>query len=972
MKDDIQALGGEELQKKKMTLRYMVALGLIALLSVGSFIMNQREIASQAKYAELINLAGRQRALIQSVVRDLLASKVGFVSAKEKAAENFHQWKEVQSKLLSGEYFFTMEGISFEGASTRLKEIEPARLHLQESLYRWLDGKTPDGVRLQEVMVAVDTYVASMDALLYFFEDEVARHVDEHYRGELYILISYFILFGFIVFLVFRPMVHDIREVYERLVQSNRKLKESGEYLKKAQSIAHMGYWTWEPTSNRFEWSDEISHILGYDPQKVQPSFENFMKAVHPEDRTLVAEAIERSFADSKNSFNLEHRIVCPNKVERVVHEQGEITYDENGKPVRMLGTVRDITEQVKAVEELELYRMMIEKSADPVFLIDDDDNCKMIFVNEAAVKHFGYPKEKILEWRIPDWDPNFTHEKLSEHVEEIKKVRNLMIESTHRTKDGNVPVEISLNMIYYKGHLCHFGYFKNISERKIAQDELLEAKEAAEAANRTKGEFLANMSHEIRTPMNAILGFTEILQGMVTDEMQKEYIRSISTSGKTLLTLINDILDLSKVEAGKLNIEKSVVNPHTIFNDMKLTFSQKVKEKEIDFIIDIDPGLPEAVMLDEIRLRQVLLNLIGNAVKFTDKGHVQVSVTSGGTLKGDKLINLIFAVEDTGVGIPEEQVQSIFSPFTQKKGQNYTQYGGTGLGLSITRKLVSLMDGELDVISQVGQGSTFYVRLGEIEICKKKIKKEEPATGLVEFEPAKILVVDDIKENRDLIRGFLASFDFTVQEAQNGQEGIDMALEMLPDLILMDMRMPVMDGYSTINEIRSIPELAKIPVVAVTASAMGQTDDEIIRISDGYLRKPFTKKQLVEMMGKFLPYRMAGLKEPAEPEEKKREIIEYTHEVLQRLPEMVSKIESELMPQWEEINEMIIMDDIRDFCQKNRQLAENYSYPPLLEWCTQLEKYCNLYDTGEIRRVLQEYPKEVKKTKELINEHGA
>ncbi|MDH5682127.1 MAG: ATP-binding protein, partial [Spirochaetota bacterium] len=349
-----------------------------------------------------------------------------------------------------------------------------------------------------------------------------------------------------------------------------------------------------------------------------------------------------------------------------------------------------DLENRVKErTAELELYRIMIEKTGDPVFLIDDDDQCRMVYVNEAAVKHYGASREEILTWRIPDWDPNFSYEKLDEHVEEVKKIRNLFIETMHKVKGGKiVPVEISLNYVKYKGRDYHFGYFKDISQRKEVERELIKAREEADRSNQAKSEFLANMSHEIRTPMNAILGFTEILLNKIENEQHKTYLMSISSSGKTLLKLINDILDLSKVESGKIELEFENVNPHEIFNEMKQIFSQKVDDKGLNFFVDIDSNLPNSLLLDEIRLRQILINILGNAIKFTPKGFVKLSVSSEFITEAASSVNLRFSVEDSGIGISETELSRIFESFTQQKHQG-AEYEGTGLGLAITKRLL-------------------------------------------------------------------------------------------------------------------------------------------------------------------------------------------------------------------------------------------------------------------------------------------
>ena len=403
---------------------------------------------------------------------------------------------------------------------------------------------------------------------------------------------------------------------------------------------------------------------------------------------------------------------------------------------------------------------------------------------------------------------------------------------------------------------LILFGH--DITQYKQIQDELQRSKEIAEVANATKSEFLANISHEIRTPINAIVGFSELMAQLINDIKQKEYIETINTAGKNLLLLINDILDLSKIEARKLEINFTPVNPSVILQEIQKILKQKVSEKNLQLIIEIQEGFPEAMLLDEIRLRQVLLNIVGNAVKFTEFGHIKISMKKEDkNINDDNLINLVISIEDTGIGIPKNEHNRIFESFTQRSGQNVKKFGGTGLGLSISKKLVEMMNGDIALISSVGKGSTFTITLYDVHISLNEIAVNEEKhiyPSKIKFEKAKVLVVDDIESNRYLFKEILKNAGVEVITAENGLEAIETALDEIPDLIIMDNRMPVMDGIDATKAIRKISCLRDIPIIAISADAIEEDKEHFLNAGiNDYMTKPININQFFSVLKKWL-----------------------------------------------------------------------------------------------------------------------
>lgn len=497
---------------------------------------------------------------------------------------------------------------------------------------------------------------------------------------------------------------------------------------------------------------------------------------------------------------------------------------------------------------------------------------------------------------------------------------------------------------------------------------ELEKSMTAAEAATKAKSEFLANMSHEIRTPMNAIVGFSELLYSNITDSKQLSQLNSIRTSAKSLMRLINDILDLSKVEAGKMKLEYVAVNIKSIIHEIESVFKQKISEKGLAFNIIYGKNLPSTLIIDEVRFRQILFNLIGNAVKFTNKGSLTLTVDFKKNTAIDNNIDLLIKVQDTGIGIPPEQQELIFDAFSQVKGQDSKKYGGTGLGLTITKRLVEIMNGSISLSSVEGTGSVFEVYIPEVEIAEEETIITSDIVynpKSIMFKKAKMLICDDSFTNRRLIIDLLENSDLEISEAENGKQAIKLATELQPDLILMDLKMPEIDGFEATRIIKGQNSTKDIPIIALSAStSIMNIKDNIKHLFAATIIKPVNILDLIKTLKLFLKYREVPIEKIQTPNEE--EIVIITKQNQQYINEILSELENHFLPYSVKVNDEQNIDKLEDFAKEIKIFGEKFSINIIINYGNKLSSYAENFEIEQLSETIKELPSIISKIKNI------
>lgn len=694
-------------------------------------------------------------------------------------------------------------------------------------------------------------------------------------------------------------VIHDVQhnfitvvDISERMA-AERARRVSEERLDLAVKGGDLAFWDWDIKSGAMILNDLYAEMLGYTLDEIEPTFKGWISRIHPDDFNEVQKVIKRSLDEVDVASFIQFRMRTKSGEWRWFVTRGRVSLrSESGKPLRMTGIAYDINDRKLAEDRLAKINACV-LGFGPVY---DENIANLVqLAGEmfgASCAFYSRVRESRLvtagTWNVPEgWvtkelaEGHLSYSLIQEETKGLYTLNNLDTSSFSETDPdvdryrvktymgqvvrvdnkaaGVLAVFLPDNYIPEESDEKLFGIIVAAlqveEERNRSGEQLVEAKEAAEAANLAKSEFLANMSHEIRTPLNGVFGMLQLVSETDLNEEQLEYVTTALTSGRSLLRVINDVLDFSKMEAGMLSVETAPVELRQVVESVLDNFAVQAKEKQLRMSVEIDESVPSVIISDEGRLRQILFNLVGNSVKFTPSGAVSVEAWVSPAKSEKQLTRLLMTISDTGIGIPDDKISSVFSAFSQADGSHTRNYGGTGLGLGIVKRLVNLMGGELAVES--GENGTkvhffVHIQVGEEQLIPAEIGEESSE----DVGSLTVLLAEDERVNRISVERLLQKAGHTVTLAEDGEQAIARLRDNEFDIILMDIQMPKMDGITATKAIRadkSLGERANVPIIALTAHAMkGDREEFLAAGMNDYIAKPVEFADLIGLLSRL------------------------------------------------------------------------------------------------------------------------
>lgn len=639
-------------------------------------------------------------------------------------------------------------------------------------------------------------------------------------------------------------MVADITD--RKRIES--ALRRSQDLLNEAQRISGTGGWDVDLVTKQVYWTDEQCRLHGMEPGYV-PSLpeEVIERYVHPDDQAGMLDMWEK-VTKGVSIGEFEYRVLLPDGSESTCVKVAIPVMDHAGKVIRVYGSTRDVTKEREAARELKQAHkrlLSILDGIDADIYVSDLNDTNILFMNAHMRDSFQVPEGEVRCHDVfrKEYEP-CSHCPKPHLLDESGRPVKTIITERYNNKSERWYLNHDRAIEWLEGNLVHMHLAADITELKALERSLTMAMADAEAASVAKNEFLANMSHEIRTPLNGLLGMLQILQLTSLVDEQRDYLTTALDSGRNLLQILNDILDLSKIESGKMDFEEDNVELGEVLDSVVSVFHHVTEARGVAMSWDIDQSLPRYFMADKGRLRQILFNLIGNAAKFTESGSVKAEAYPLPVLTPEGRTRVFFCITDTGIGIPEDKIDLMFDPFTQVDGSASRKYQGTGLGLGIVHRLVTMMGGTITVSSEEGRGTTiaFTAALTPGESPTRQVK-DVPIEGDRAYS---LLVAEDEHINRIVVERLLSKLGHSATCVEDGEKAVEILRSGQSfDCLLTDIQMPGMDGVETTRVIREELGLS-IPIIALTAHAMKGDQKRFMAAGmDGYIAKPFEMGEL-------------------------------------------------------------------------------------------------------------------------------
>ncbi|WP_236953994.1 PAS domain-containing protein [Marinobacter salinus] len=650
-----------------------------------------------------------------------------------------------------------------------------------------------------------------------------------------------------------------VQDITERIVAENR-LRETEQRFAFAVEGAGDGVWDWNVLSGEMALSGNYEPMLGFEYGDLEPTIDTWIGEVHPDDLGTVQQHLHDYMAGRADQYSVELRLRCKNGQYKWVLCRGTVVErDDRGEPIRLIGIHSDIDDRKASEQTLELFKHVVDSVVDGVLVIDTEGSIQL--ASPAVSRIFGYSQQDLKGKSVSLLMPEPMRSEQDSYIQHYlnsaeAKILNRQVEVSGQRYDGSeFPMEVAVSEIFVGQSRYFVGLMRDITDRKRSQSELIAAREEADRANRAKSDFLSSMSHELRTPMNAILGFGQLMEydGDLPEEHQ-DSVKEILKAGEHLLTLINEVLDLAKIESGNIDLSLEPVELVSVIEECLSLVASLSKKRHIE--IDSEGVRSFTVRADRTRLKQVLLNLLSNAIKYNkENGRVSVETVS----EGDNRLHL--RVIDTGPGIPEPRLEELFQPFN-RLGAETSEVEGTGIGLTITQRIMEMMGGSVAVNSEIGVGSTFWLDLplerdtdSTAEGVIDSMGLEAWNTNAGEQQTRTILYVEDNPANLKLVSQILARVPhLRLLTAHTGALGLELAQTRKPDLILLDINLPGMDGYQVLEALKANENLQATPIVAITANAMPRDvgRGKAAGFTD-YLTKPLNIRQFLDKINPLL-----------------------------------------------------------------------------------------------------------------------